>query len=302
MNATDPASAPEQPRVVVIGDALIDEIRADDGTGSEHVGGAALNVAVGLAVLGVPATLIAMVGEDAGGVAIRAHLADHGVRLLATRGPFGTSRAVSVRVDGEPRYTFNEAAQNRRVDFGAAERAAIAAAPLVVTSCFPLDDAEQTTALRSALVDPRERFVIDANPRAAMMHDTAAFRAAFESLAPEALLVKVGDEDSALLYEAPLPDVVARLLGLGTRRVLATAGSRGASLVASDERVDVPIAELPGPVVDTMGAGDATLATVVADVFRGGLPTGAGWTAVLEHAMRVAAATCRRPGALLVEP
>ncbi|WP_242868700.1 PfkB family carbohydrate kinase, partial [Microbacterium oxydans] len=48
--------------VVVIGDALIDEIRDDAGV-RELVGGAALNVAVGLRRLGVDTTLVAMVGD-----------------------------------------------------------------------------------------------------------------------------------------------------------------------------------------------------------------------------------------------
>ncbi|MFZ8396228.1 PfkB family carbohydrate kinase, partial [Staphylococcus aureus] len=60
-------------RVVVIGDALIDELRDDEGV-REFVGGAALNVAVGLSRLGVPASLIAMVGDDAAGDQIRAYL------------------------------------------------------------------------------------------------------------------------------------------------------------------------------------------------------------------------------------
>ena len=49
--------------VVVIGDGLIDEIRDDDGVRT-FVGGAALNVAVGLTVLGVPATLVCTLGAD----------------------------------------------------------------------------------------------------------------------------------------------------------------------------------------------------------------------------------------------
>ncbi|MEI5604031.1 hypothetical protein, partial [Streptomyces brasiliscabiei] len=47
---------------------------------------------------------------------------------------------------GEPEYVFNEAAQNRRVHYGDAERAALADAAMVVVSCFPFDDAEQTAA------------------------------------------------------------------------------------------------------------------------------------------------------------
>ena len=53
-------------RVVVVGDALIDELRDEAGV-REFVGGAALNVAVGVSRLGVPASLIAMVGDDSAG-------------------------------------------------------------------------------------------------------------------------------------------------------------------------------------------------------------------------------------------
>ncbi|UUT34833.1 PfkB family carbohydrate kinase [Microbacterium elymi] len=128
--------------VAVIGDALIDELR--DGTSvTELVGGAALNVAVGLVRLGVPATLIAMVGDDEAGQHIRAYLHDYGVGLLASPAPRGSSRAVSTRTGGEPVYEFNAAARGRRVEFGDAERAAIAAAPITAVSCFPFDDAEQ---------------------------------------------------------------------------------------------------------------------------------------------------------------
>ncbi|WP_368665902.1 PfkB family carbohydrate kinase [Cryobacterium sp. Y62] len=45
-------------RVAVVGDALIDVLR-DSEASREFPGGAALNVAVGLAVLGVPTTLMA---------------------------------------------------------------------------------------------------------------------------------------------------------------------------------------------------------------------------------------------------
>ena len=103
--------------VVVIGDALIDELRDDHGV-REFVGGAALNVAVGLTRLGVPATLIAMVGDDEAGAHIRAYLEDYGVALIATPSPHGSSRAVSTRAGGgEPVYVFNDAAKNRRIHF-----------------------------------------------------------------------------------------------------------------------------------------------------------------------------------------
>jgi fructokinase len=287
-------------RIVVVGDALIDELRDDTGV-REFVGGAALNVAVGLARLGVPATLIAMVGDDEPGEHIREYLSDFGVELIATTSPLGSSRAVSTRsAAGEPEYVFNDAARARRVRFGTAERSAIADAAMVVVSCFPFDDAAQTAELRAAVGSVA--LAIDPNPRAGMLHDRAEFVRGFEQLAARAMLVKVGEDDSVLLYDAPLVALRARLIDLGVGAVLATYGAGGAVVDAAGEAVARPIAHLPGAIVDTMGAGDAVLAATVA-LMRDRLPRGvAEWGAVLERAMDVAAATCRFEGALLRVP
>jgi sugar/nucleoside kinase (ribokinase family) len=292
----------ETDRVVVVGDALIDEFRDADGS-RDFPGGAALNVAVGLSVLGVPTTLIAMVGDDADGTVLRNFLALHNVELIGTTGPFGSSRAVSDRTDGEPRYIFNEAAQKRRVEFGPAELAALDAARLVVVSCFPFDDTEQTDAFAAAVKNPQTRLVIDPNPRSGMLHDGARFVQNFERVAGQSLLTKVGDEDSELLYQSTLNELRDRLLTAGATTVLATAGRDGAAIATDGIRVSTPIATLPGAVIDTMGAGDATLAATVATIVRDGAPTDAeGWSALLANAMLIAAATCRQEGALLRQP
>lgn len=287
--------------VVVIGDALIDELR--DGAGvREFVGGAALNVAVGMVRLGVPTTLIAMVGDDEAGAHIRSFLRDHGVELLASPAPLGSSRAVSVRVAGEPTYEFNDAAQNRRIVFGDAERAAIAAADRVIVSCFPFDDAQQTADLIDAAGAASTRLVIDPNPRAGMMSDRDAFRDGFERAAAGAELVKVGDDDSALLYGEPVDELVALLRTRGVQTVLATRGSGGATLVTDAATVTRPISVLPGPVIDTMGAGDASMAALVAMMTQIDPTTADEWAAALQRSMDVAAATCRFQGALLRTP
>ncbi|MBT9607471.1 PfkB family carbohydrate kinase [Microbacterium sp.] len=287
-------------RVVVIGDALIDELRDDDGV-REFVGGAALNVAVGLSRLGVPSSLIAMVGDDAAGEQIRSYLAEYDVTLLASPSAHGSSRAVSTRsAGGEPEYVFNDAAQNRRVHYGDAERAALADATMVVVSCFPFDDAGQTDALLDAVGSAS--LAIDPNPRAGMLHDRDEFVRGFEKAAAHAQLVKVGEDDSQLLYGAPLEELREKLVGLGVDAVLATYGAGGAAIDAGGLTVSRAIVELPGRIVDTMGGGDAVLSTTAALV-RAGLPEDeASWGYVLDRAMEVAAATCRSEGALLRVP
>jgi len=289
-------------RVVVIGDALIDEIRDEAGV-REFVGGAGLNVAVGLSRLGVPASLIAMVGDDDAGEQIRAFLDEHDVDLLVSPAEHGSSRAVSTRSpQGEPVYVFNEAAQNRRVAYGDAERAAIADAPMVVVSCFPFDDEQQTDLLIEATASASTPLAIDPNPRSGMLRDRAAFVRGFKKAASGALLVKVGEDDAQLLYGTPLDELRAKLVGLGVGAVLATYGAGGAAIDAGETTVSRGISDLPGRIVDTMGGGDAVLATTAALV-RDRLPVDAEeWDAVLSRAMDVAAATCRHEGALLRTP
>ncbi|MGR0319722.1 PfkB family carbohydrate kinase [Agromyces sp. ZXT2-3] len=318
-------SAPDRTHVVVVGDALIDELR--DPTGSrEFVGGAALNVAVGLSLLGERTTLVAMLGDDEPAARIRAFLAGFGVALVESPSALGTSRAVSDRSDGEPRYEFNAAAQHRRLSFAEPTRTVLSDADLVVVSCFPFDDDDQVDALLGAIDDSERRLVVDGNPRAGMLRDRERFLANFERVAGRSLLVKAGDEDAALLAGESLARFVDRLrasagpsgggddhradradrtaVAYGADAegpaVLATAGREGAAVHHRDLDVRAGIVQLPGPVVDTMGAGDATLAAVVHRVAQDGLPgTAAEWTRALDEAMTIAAATVRHEGALL---
>lgn len=279
--------------VVVIGDALVDEMR--DASGSvDAPGGSALNVAVGLAVLGVPSTLVAMFGEDADGGLLARHLADYGVASIASPAPLGTGRAVSDRTDGEPRYSFTAAQVQRHIDFALVAEV-LASADVVAVSGFPFDDAGQVEQLQAAVVG--KRLLIDPNPRPGLLVDKAAFVRGLEELCAGAALVKVGDDDAQLLWGEPLPLVAQRLLDAGADAVLATAGERGASVYSGDGETHHPIVAGSAPIVDTMGAGDATFAAVIAQSL-----TAQSWTETLGAAMAIAAETIRHPGGLLRLP
>ncbi|WP_022885812.1 PfkB family carbohydrate kinase [Glaciibacter superstes] len=288
--------------VVVIGDALIDEFR--NGTDVERfAGGAALNVAVGLGVLGIRSTLIGMVGADVDGELVREHLRSFDVGFLATIGDRGTSVAVSDRTNGEPVYVFNDAARHRRIEFDGAQREAIAAADFIVVTCFPFDDEEQACRLADSIRHSRGRVIIDPNPRSGMLHDRSAFVRGFEQLAGLSLLTKLGEEDAALLYGQALSPVRDHLLHVGAAVVLATRGANGADVsTATGVQARADIAVLPGPIVDTMGAGDACLAAFVAALASGSEVPPIQWGRILDEAMLIAATTCRHEGALLRLP
>ena len=292
-------------RITVVGDALIDELRDPSGS-REFVGGAALNVAVGLALLGETVTLIAMLGADEPAERIRAYLRDYGVHLVESPSEHGTSRAVSDRSEGgEPRYEFNAAARRRRIRFDDATHRALDDADVVVVSCYPFDDAAQYAALVGAIERPGERLVVDGNPRSGMLSDRVGFLANFEDFAARSLLVKVGDEDADLLLGDSLDAFVERLRAGGGAHgaILATAGRDGATVHAGDATVHEDIVVLPGPVIDTMGAGDATLSAVVHHIAVHGVAQSTdAWAATLREAMTIAAATVRHEGALLRVP
>jgi fructokinase len=287
--------------VVVIGDALIDEFE-HDGQAVEAVGGAALNVALGIRILKRRSALIAMVGDDEAGDAIARHVREADVALLRTDAPYGTARAVSTRVGGEPTYVFNEAAQKRRVEFDRDALLLVRTASIVAVSCLALDNDAQVDDLLTVVTDPERRLVLDPNPRPGMMNNLPLFAANLRRIAAVSLLVKVSDEDAALLGYLDLESLAEDLLTSGARYVLGTAGAQGATLYGDGLEVSVPIAHLDTPIVDTMGAGDSVLATTVAALL-GGIPEDEDdWQEILERAMSVAAATCRVAGPTLQLP
>lgn len=276
--------------VLVIGDALIDEIRDEHGS-FDAPGGSALNVAVGLSILGVRASLIAMYADDADGRALSAHLAQHGVTEFASPSTLGTGRAVSDRSEGEPRYSFNAASVARAIDFTPAILSAISAAELVAISGFPFDNQSQFEQLVDAVAD--STVLLDPNPRSGLMRDATLFAANLERFAPSVRLLKIGEDDAQLLYAEPLARVVSRFAPHTT--VLATAGASGATAYERGAAVTRPIVSSTEPVVDTMGAGDATFASVIASLGEGE----DDWAVILDRAMAIAAATIRRHGGIL---
>jgi fructokinase len=295
-----PNSVGGSPGYVVVGDALIDEMHRD-GASFEFVGGSALNVAVGLSQLGDRATLLAMIGADHDGAAVRDFLEAHGVRFVPTLGSRGSSRAISFRVRGEPHYEFNEAARSRRIVFGSESAAALSNATFVVVSGFPFDDSEQSDGLMASLTNSRHKLIIDPNPRSGLIHSQAQFVRNLEQIAAQSLLVKIGDDDAALLYESSVEEAASRLISVGASVVLATSGKDGAAIyTAAGITVKEEIVSLPSPIIDTMGAGDATLASIAHSIGVGSVPTtDAAWRVALQEAMKIAAFTCRHDGAIL---
>jgi fructokinase len=290
--------------IVVVGESLVDVV-ADPHhpqNDRETVGGSPLNVATTLAGLDVPAMLITEVGHDDRGRRIVEWVEASGAELIAAPTANGRTATATVRLDdGEATYDFDIGWTLPHQELPQCDALHIGSLGTVLEPGRDsvLDLVEQAWA--------RDVFVsYDPNIRAPLVADPHQAWRDVEALAGRAHLVKLSDQDVAVLHPGADPEDIARSLldGERTELVLLTRGSQGAAGFVGDLVVRVPAA--PVQLVDTVGAGDAFMAATLAVLLEGsafgnygaGVPADAErLEALLRAAVEVAGITCSRPGA-----
>lgn len=283
--------------VLVLGESLVDVVRASDGSTTEHVGGSAANVAVALARLGRPVRFATSFADDARGRAVAAHLDNAGIQRASHPHTLRrTSTAVAtLGADGAATYEFD-------LEWDL-EPPAIDPVPAAVHAC-------SLGAVLSPGADVVHDVVSRLRGRSLVSYDVNA-RPAATGLGPDVIdrvermvaasdVVKASDEDLEVLYpDLPLTDAAQGLLERGPNAVVVTRGGQGAIWFSKEGRYDV--AATPVRVADTIGAGDTFSAALIDGLLaRGGDPAAldeASVREVLTRAVRAAAVTVSRPGA-----
>jgi fructokinase len=305
----------EPPRVVGLGEILWD-ILPD---GRRHLGGAPLNAAVHARALGCMASVVSAVGDDElGREAIRRVTERHGldvsaIAILSDR-PTG---AVDVRLrDGQPTYEFRaevawdflEATEAARrvlqaadaVIFGtlaqrsaASRRAIHELLALASPACSPVFDVNRRRPPPEPGGNPSCLRVFDVNLRPPFYDDTILR----ESLALTDVL-KLNDDELPIVLAAMRlpaePDWATHLMNelprLGTLAL--TRGARGSTLFSRERPAGHTLPARPVTVQDSVGAGDAFTAALIAGLLK-------GWAleAIHERAVAAAAFVCSQPGA-----
>jgi len=303
------------PSAVVLGEALIDLLEQPDGNLRPAVGGAPLNVAVGLARLGTPTRLVAGVGTDPFAASIRDLLSSSGVSLDSVAEVPGPSPLAVATFQGvEPSFSFYGS-----VLVPAFDPAVVAAAPVVYCGSIALLTPFVAVARAAWAIEGPVR-VFDPNLRPFLLESfgVAGARAIVEEFASSADVLKLSDADAQLLYPELSPVSAAlRLRSLGARTVVVTLGAAGAVLLrpdrgarpsamadasihSTDTVIGLPVQA--GPVVDTTGCGDSVVAALMHCLARGLPDEDATWISAVQFALRVAAYVAARPGGAVAMP
>jgi fructokinase len=306
------------------------------------LGGGPANMAVAIARQDVPVAMAARLGADAFGTAFRDRLVAAGVRpdyFCQSRDP-STLALVTLDDRGSPHFDFwlsgaadfgwqdDELPDPLRLSGTAAaagtatpaDRPAVTAISIGSVAAF-IPPGADTLARWAAAARSTTTIAVDPNIRPALGLRVAELRDRVETLVGLADVVKVSDEDVAAAYPGESPeDVATRWLAMagGPELVVVTRGAAGVTGMTRLLRVDVPAPKVE--VVDTIGAGDTAMGTLLAELHRhdllgasakdslAGTPgateaTGLGGltketlTTILATVTLAAALACTRPGA-----
>ncbi|HMA33256.1 MAG TPA: carbohydrate kinase [Chloroflexia bacterium] len=273
-----------------------------------HPGGAPFNVAVGVGRLGQPVAFAGKLAGDLFGHYLQAHVVQEGIDTRFLRSGAGQSTLAFVAMEnGEPAFAFyGDGAADTRLE--AAEIPAALFTETRIFHCGSISLLRGSTP--AAVLATAERLhghallSFDPNIRPGLVDDAPAYRALLDRLFALADIVKLSAVDLTWLapgWEAPA--IVAEFAQRGPALLLVTQGSQGVLARRGADTWRVPA--YPVAVVDTVGAGDAFSAGLLAGLAERGiysraqllaLPV-ADLLATIQFAGAVAALTCTRPGA-----
>lgn len=255
------------PRVLVVGEALVDVVHAADGTVTEHVGGSPANVAAGLARLGHHVTLATHTGDDERGRRVTSYLQERGVRLAT--GPTAertTTATAHLDPTGAASYEFDLTWELPPLGLEGVDH--------LHTGSLAATVEPGGTRVLDLLVRARETVTVsyDPNVRPAVMGDPHGVRSRIEECIGRADVVKASAEDIDWLYAgAPVAEVAHLWRRLGPGLVVVTRGPDGALVHLSGEDSERELPAVPVPVVDTVGAGDSFMAGLLSGLLDAGL-------------------------------
>ena len=299
--------------ILVGGENLVDFLQEAGGEGHPvyraNPGGSPFNTAMAIGRQDAPVGYLTPISSDSLGQLLRMTLVASGVDCLAPPSDKPTSLAVVSLVDGQPSYQFYRENTAEREVTTASLRACL---PDPVT-CLQIGslclangrDADDWAVLATHLSASQVPVTFDPNIRPAFIHDRGDYFRRFRQVMAAADLVKLSDEDINWLYPDEDMQVAAKRLfdENDLAMLVLTKGGDGAVAFTASGRIDMDAAPVPD-LVDTVGAGDTFMATLIAQLYTRELLDKSAMrgasrddlAAILGLAARAAAINCGRKG------
>ena len=263
-------------KIISIGEALIDFIPNRKGcdlkdvTDFERVcGGAPANLACAIARLGGNSALISCVGNDGFGSYIIETLANAGVdtsMIVRTDKANTTLAFVSLKQDGNREFPFYRSpGADMLLDENDLNLGEIKKCGILHFGSVALVESPSKYAHKKAIAAAKENGAVisfDPNIRLPLWRNASDCLAAVREFLPLADIVKISDEE--LEFVTGIKDenmALASRLDGGAKMVLYSLGAKGARLITRNQDVFCPA--LPVTAVDTTGAGDACVGSLL---------------------------------------
>jgi fructokinase len=282
------------PLFVSAGDILTDLVRTRDSQWVSHTGGAGWNVARAVARLGVPSACAGAIGLDCFSDALWNASAAGGLDMRFLQRVERAPLLAIVHETQPPAYFFiGEASADLAFDPELLPEGWMEAVQWAHFGGISLARAPLSATLATLAAELSARGVrisFDPNYRNLMEH---GYRPMLETMAALADVIKVSDEDLRCLFRTGEAAAIEALSAMNREAaILVTRGAGTATLFAGGETIEAAPARVE--VVDTVGAGDASIAGLLFSLMR---RSQHGWREHLSFALAAGAAACRYAGA-----
>ncbi len=255
-------------QITALGELLIDFTESGISKGGmklfeRNPGGAVANVLAAAARLGERTAFIGKVGNDMHGMFLKATLESAGIDtkgLVMSNDFFTTLAFVALSETGERTFSFaRKPGADTQLTAGEVDEAILKTTAVLHIGSLSLTDEPARSATYHAVKLAKKHgaaISYDPNYRETLWTDEEAAKERMREMLPYVDIMKLSDEETALLTDIESPaEAAKRLNAMGIPCVAVTLGKQGALVSVGGESTIMP--GYPIPAIDTTGAGDA---------------------------------------------